>query len=157
MTKKKLQTETLTRCISSIKGKGAIDLAKRILLFLVNRSQGLTKEVCLTISEDEYTAKEIHKIVRALSGITHGTSDLNATWMPLTGSGFWFSLHYGHFEAPGVYNTEGQFAGLPGHLHESPDEPFRYTIWLSKDLWATKATVLNVSRKKLEGIRLTFE
>src|SRR3989344_2981903 len=76
--------------------RGASDLAKRILFFLLDRSNGLTEEVCFSISSEgvEYTEADVKQAGHTVGGMQscNGTTYLNEL-TALSGSDFSFSVH----------------------------------------------------------------
>lgn len=141
------------------------DLSKRILIFLINQSEALTKEVCLTLVENRegYTADEIREAavgIDAMKGSSY-TTHLNEL-IRLTGSEFRFDLHYGDFDPnrPGdPFNNDGQFAGCsldkvsrPGLA--SVGMPIRFTFWFAKGFYSRQAALVVATRELLERIGL---
>lgn len=141
------------------------DLMKRILVFLIDQSEGLTKEVCLTLQDgrEGYSGEEIHKA--AINGMfsSNGNTHLNEL-MILMGSELDFSLHFGDFDPTregDPFNTDGQFPGFPKESVAGGDEglvrkdmPTRYTFWLSRGSYSRDASPVVATRKKLEKIKL---
>lgn len=130
------------------------DLAKQMMIFLINQSLGLTKDVCFTLiaGREGYTAEEIDEARRI--GTDHLFHILRST-----GSTLMFTSHYGDFDpARGgdPMNCDGMFAGAEGVV-SNPDPamfkkgmPMRYTFWLAKDGYSRKAELIVTSREEIE-------
>lgn len=145
--------------------KDGTDLSKRVLAFLLDASEGLTKDVCLTLVADRegYTADEISAAaygvdsMKSRNGTTHINQILHAMGIELK-----FSVHYGDFDPTRTddpFNSYGQFAGLKAHEATEPGlvregMPLRYTFWLSKEHYSLQATLVVATREKLEQINL---
>jgi hypothetical protein len=139
------------------------DTAKRVIWFLIDKSNRLSKEVCVTLTQGQegYSAEEIDEIVRTLHGITscNGTTHLNEIFK-VTGTDFVFDLHYGHFGSDGSFDTSGMFPGAPTHMVLDPkltilNQPRRYTFWLSKKMYSKSAERIPVTRKEIKAIDLS--
>ncbi len=132
-------------------------LVKRILAFLLDQSQGLTKEVYLTLeSGQDYTDDEVHENAVTMNGLqsVNCQTHLNEI-MSAVGAGFEFSVHYGYFDKPGHFSTLGQFAGLPGpHFNDPLGIPTRYTFWCAYRSYSYTASPVLASRSELEAIDL---
>ena len=145
--------------------KAGTDLSKRILAFLIDRSEELTKEVCLTLVENRegYTADEISA---AAYGVGAMQSSCRTTHLDellcVMGSELCFSVHYGDFDpdrAGDLFNSDGQFAGWDrtqvardGKIREGM--PLRYTFWLAKRLYSRRTALVASTREELEQINL---
>lgn len=142
--------------------KNGTELSKRVLAFLIDSSEELTKEVCLSLVADRegYTADEI-------SAAGHGVGAMescNCTThlcelLDVMGSELSFSVHYGDFDparANDPFSQAGQFAGWHQADPESRREgmPLRYTFWLSKKNYSRQATLVVATREELEQINL---
>lgn len=151
---KKSQVAALKYMIFS--SQDGTELSKRILAFLINQSEGFTKEVCLTLVEDRegYTADEI----RSASCTIH-TTHLNQLFR-IMGTEFIFSYHYGDFDPTRIGNPfsfAGQFAGADISQVVDPEAiregmPERYTFWLAKHCYSDQAMLIITTRKELERI-----
>lgn len=136
------------------------DLTKRLLTHLIHKSEGLKREVCLTLWENRegYTAKEIRELVEEIDSDSNQLHGLTY----LAGADLTFSLHYGDFDpqrSNDPFSSEGQFAG------RSPEEvldkklitkgmPLRYTFWLGKGFHSRRAHYITTSRAELEKINI---
>src|SRR3989344_927969 len=146
--------------------KDGTDLSKRAMAFLIDQSEGLTKEVCLTLVADRegYTAEEIDAL---MSGVSTMESSVRTTYLNelllVTGSGFKFDIHYGDFDpcrSGDPFSCAGQFAGArvgsqvldPALAREGM--PLRYTLWLSKSRYSRQAALVVAGRNELEQINL---
>lgn len=141
------------------------DLSKRVLAFLLTQSEGLTKEVCLTLVEDRegYTGNEIHDAGLGVGAMQSSNciTRLHAL-LYLTGSELNYSVHYGDFDpirSDDPFNCDGQFAGhdvskvaRPGLVRTGM--PLRYTFWLARSPYSRDATLVTASRRKLGRINL---
>src|SRR3989344_7416148 len=141
------------------------DLSKRVLAFLIDQSERLTKEVCLTLVADRerYTAEEIRNAGHEMGAMSSSNCTTHlAELLRVTGSELNFSYHYGDFDptrAEDKFNCDGQFAGHmesqvvhPGLVRKGM--PLRYTFWLSKENYSRQATLVVATRKELEQINL---
>lgn len=151
------------------KSQEASDLAKQIVVFLVNASQGLTQEVCLTLvaGRDGYSAKEITAAEKDVGGMVSAnwTTHLNEL-LAAMGSDLVVSYHYGDFDPNrrgDKFNSDGIFANLantPGITIVGPAStmkaglPLRYTFWLAKEHYSQEATLITATRQDLAGIDL---
>lgn len=151
----------------SITKDGAV-LSKRLVMLLLDRSEGLTKEVCITLqdSREGYTADEITEAARGFDALTSSTG---VTFFDqiicAAGSEFRIGMHYGDFdptrkEKP--FSNAGQFSGMPSSMlgkNFDPEivregMPLRYTFWLSKENYSRKASLVIATREELEQINL---
>ncbi len=146
-------------------GRAKVDseLAKRILWFLFDQSEGLTKDIFLTLSEKDsgYSADEIsaaaHGVDRMISsaGQLHINEILAVAGINETDV-MYFTLHYGHIENEEL-NSLGQF---PGHKYREtkkihPDTaPLRYTFWLARGWYKKDITRVAATSKVLQSINL---
>ncbi len=140
-------------------------LAMQVLAFLIDKSEQLTKEVCLSLVADRegYTAEEITEAAYAVGGMqsSNGTTHLDGL-MSLIGGGFTTSVHYGDFDPTregDPHNTDGQFAGWdvskvqdPGLVIEGM--PTRYTFWISKGQYSRGAELVVATRAELDEINV---
>lgn len=122
-----------------IKAKDGNDLLKKIFFVLLAKSEGLTKEVFLTLEEGPDISRETiidtsRNLIRSSGGTTH-LDEL----MALMGSELHFSLHFGHY-VDGKPNKDGS--------------SMRYTFLLSKQMQAG-GEQLFVSLDELNAIELT--
>ena len=141
------------------------DLSKRIMSFLIDQSEKLTKEVVLTLIEnrEDFSGEEIREaaygIDRMLS--SNGATHINEVLLA-TGSDLDFSIHYGDFDPnrePDHFNNAGQLAGMDRSLVFNPESvregmPLRYTFWLSIGSYSRTASLVKVDREILEKIDL---
>lgn len=145
----KKQTAALKYMICMAKNEP--ELSKRVLLFLIDRSRGLTKEVCLSIAEGEFTADEISEAgigvgnMQSVSGTTH----INQL-LAVGGTKLSFSVHYGHIDpfkkGTGRLNTTGQMSEIA--------KPMRYTWWLADKYYSSRARLVRTDRSVLDVISL---
>lgn len=145
--------------------KNGTELSKRVLTFLIDQSQGLKREVCLTLVEDRegYTGKEIDSAARGVSGMVscNCTTHLGAL-ASLSGSELFFSVHYGDFDpkrSGDKFSSAGIFAGAPLSMVSHPSNaqeglPMRYTFWLAKKHYSRTAELVTATRKDLDLIDL---
>jgi hypothetical protein len=145
--------------------KNGTELSKRILAFLIDRSEGLTREVCLTLIEDRegYTKKEIDSAARGVGGMIscNCTTHLSAL-ASLSGSELCFSSHYGDFDpkrSGKKFSSAGIFAGAPLDMVTDPSNaqeglPMRYTFWLAKKYYSDTAELVTATRADLDLIDL---
>lgn len=122
-----------------IKAKDGNDLLKKIFFVLLAKSEGLTKEVFLTLEEGPDISRETiidtsRNLIRSSGGTTH-LDEL----MALMGSELHFSLHFGHY-VDGKPNKDGS--------------SMRYTFLLSKQMQAG-GEQLFVSLDELNAVELT--
>jgi len=147
------------------RAKNGTDLSKRVLAFLIASSEGLTKDVCLTLIENRegYSADEIHEAGRGVGGLQSscGTTFIDQILIAM-GSTLAVSVHYGDFDPSrpsNPFNTDGQFAGWPKDKLSQPESgrtgmPLRYTFWLSKRPYSRQASLVVATREALEKINL---
>ena len=132
--------------------KDGCELGKKLYFFLIDNSEGFTKEVYVTLTEgDEFTAEEIREVAREMDAMTscNCTTHLDAV-MKSTGTDFRFNLHYGSYNSDGSFNTDGQ-------IGDSGNARMRYTFWLAPGLYGAETLSLVevlVLRKDLEKIDL---
>lgn len=148
------------------KAKNGTELSKRILAFLIDQSEGLTKEVCLTLVADRegYTDKEINETGHEMHSMEscNGSTHLNEL-LQLLDTDFHFCYHYGSFNITGSeksFSPAGQFVGMTSPPVTDPDLlleglPLRYTFWLARGLYSNHATLLTTTRDELEQIDLS--
>ena len=109
-----------------LSNRGVGKLARRLLMYLMDKSEMLTKPVCVTITEnEEISAEEIKAInsdIGSLSAVGAGTM-INEL-IRLTGSKFEFSRHFGYMNETGFHH-ENQFSFNP------ESDKMNYTFWLS--------------------------
>ncbi len=152
-----------------IVSKVGSDLAKRSMLFLIDHSEELTKEVCLSMVEGRKGFDEVDIRDAATMDAMNSSNcptHLHEVMLAM-GSKFHFHLHYGDFSPRRMgdkFNNDGQFAGWPVEkvsLNRNPQGlvkegmPLRYTFWLSRESHSRKATFVPVSLKQLKKIKLT--
>ncbi|MFZ2523505.1 MAG: hypothetical protein WAW92_03940 [Minisyncoccia bacterium] len=144
------------------RAKDGSELSKRVLAFLIDSSDGLTKEVCLSLVADRegYNTEEISAAGHGVSDMQscNGTTHLSQIMVAM-GNDLYFSVHYGDFDPsrPGdPFSQAGQFAGIPQADPVSRQEgmPMRYTFWLSRENYSREAKLVTVKREELEQINL---
>ncbi|MEK7662343.1 MAG: hypothetical protein AAB355_02525 [Patescibacteria group bacterium] len=145
--------------------KNGTELSKRVLAFLIESSEELTKEVCLSLVADRegYTADEISAAGHGVGSMEscNGTTHLDQI-LHVMGSELSFSIHYGDFDPTRTddpFNSDGMFGGWdrsqvtrPGLILEGM--PLRYTFWLSKKNYSRQAALVVATREELEQIDL---
>lgn len=145
--------------------KDGTDTVRRILFFLINASNGLTEQVSVSFIQDKdgYTHGEINKAAHALGAMesSNGATHLDEM-MRLMGTPLNFSVHYGHYDETGKFDTEGMFPGLktlaPGHENDRDGMPLRYTYWLAEGMYGHSGQwrpLVTPSREELMAIDLT--
>lgn len=147
------------------KAKDGTDLSKKILALLIDRSERLTKEVCLTLVADRegYNAEEIDSAAHGLGAMQSCNCSTHLDQLlHLMGSGLQFECHYGDFDPNrdgDPFSSAGMFAGFPREM--VPDKeliiegmPVRYTFWLSAQIYSRQATLVVATRENLEQIDL---
>lgn len=145
--------------------KNGTDLSKRVLAFLIDQSEELTKDVCLTLVADRegHTADEIRAAAHGVHGMgsCNGTTHLDQL-LHVMGSKFSFLYHYGDFDPDRIgnpFSSAGQFAGCSSAQVSNPEllregMPLRYTFWLSEESYSRHATLVVATREELEQIDL---
>jgi hypothetical protein len=139
------------------------DTAKSIFFFLLDKSERLSKQVYVTFTQglEGYTGGEIDKAARSISGMhsCNCTTHIDQIMIAM-GTAHRFSVHYGHFDHDGKYDTSGMFPGLPQDMVSDPkltvlDAPCRYTFWLAPGSYSKSAERLTTTRQELETIDLS--
>ena len=147
------------------RAKNENEISKRVLAFLIDQSEGLTKEVCISLVADRegYTAEEIRAAGHGVGSMESGNGSTHVhELLDAMGSELNFSVHYGDFDSSrsdDPFISDGQFAGWSRHQVTRPglvreDMPMRYTFWLSKKNYSRQATLVGATRQKLEQIDL---
>jgi hypothetical protein len=149
--------------------KSSTILAKKVAFFLIDQSERLTQEVCISLIDgmDGYDASIVSEATR-IESLTSCNGDAHIHQvMRAMGSDHCFSIHYGDFDPKrdgDPFNTDGQFAGAPlWMVHGGKENPnivkeglaLRYTFWLARKFYARNAKYLQISRQGLEAIDLT--
>lgn len=142
-------------------------LVKQIMYFLLDKSEQLTKEVCVTLSHDRYGYRghEIFKSAEDLSNICagNGTTYFDEILM-VTGSGFRFDSECGYFDHKGEFINGGDHDYLANIQDQHPkifeaSYPsicnVRYTFWLSQEPCSRKAQRFNECRAGLQAIDIS--
>lgn len=144
-----------------------VELTKRVLAFLIDQSEGLTKEVCLTLTEgcQGYSAEEINIAAHGMSAMRscNSTTHLSEI-LDVMGSELDFDVHYGDFDPTregDPFSNAGQFAGWDASLVRGQDAelvregmPLRYTFWLARKFFSRGAVLVTTTREELEKINL---
>jgi len=128
-------------------------LTKKILWFLIEASEMITKEVAVTLWEnrDGFTVEEINEVFMGMKSMR------SCNWvvhldeiMYLLGTDFEFEYHYGHLDpkADAGFNSDGQFKNV-NHEH-----PTRFTFWLARG-YSRDAITLPITKTDLEVIDLS--
>jgi hypothetical protein len=140
-------------------------IAKLVLTMLIDESEMLTREVCLTLVEGDsgYNADEISYAAHAESAFTSSNcpTHLNEI-MKAMGSDLFFCCHYGDFDPlreGNPFSTEGQFAGCSRQQVSDPKlltegMPMRYTFWLAREYYSKQAVLVGATRETLEKVDL---
>jgi hypothetical protein len=143
--------------------KDGTPLTKQILSLLIDRSQELTKDVCLSLVDgrEGYGADEINVAAHGVGAMTsgNGTTYLDELCV-LMGAQLGFSVHYGDFDptrSEDQFDTSGMFPGAPLKTVSDPrlvreGMPMRYTFWLSKKNYSRQAELITANREELEKI-----
>ncbi len=147
------------------KSKYGSDLAKKIFFYLLDKSDNLTKEVCVSLVEglSGYNNDEIHNAAFSVDFMKscNLTTHLNEIFDAM-GSGFNFSTHYGDFDPnrEDIFNSDGMFVGWDrnqvsreGLIKEGM--PMRYTFWLSEDEFSADANLIPFTRYEIDSIDLS--
>lgn len=142
------------------------NLLKRILAFLIDRSENLTKEICLVLVADRegYTGEEIDAAAHRLHGMqsANGTTHLDQI-LHVMGADLCFSCHYGDVDPTRTHNpfsAAGQFCGLSESIVKNKDAlaegmTLRYTFWLAKKIYPPQGIkLIATTRFELEQINL---
>lgn len=141
------------------------DVSKRIMACLIQHSEGLTKEVCLTIVEnrDGFSTQDVRDASDGVDFMlsSNGTMHLSQILRAM-GSTFTVSQHYGDFDATrqgDAFNSDGIFAGMPEHSVSRPGLvskglPLRYTFWLAREYYSRNAISVSVTKTDLDAIDL---
>lgn len=148
-----------------LKSQEANELAKRIMFWLIEKSEGLTKDVCICLNEadGEFSADEIQLAARSFdhASSSNSRSHLGAVFRAMN-SEFSFHMHYGDFDptrAEGErLNTDGIFAGHRNVLRAGDAKegmPMRYSFSLARFYHQNDADLIPTSRKQLEAIDLS--
>ena len=145
--------------------KNGTELSKRVLAFLIDQSEELTIEVCLTLvaNREGYTADEISAAAHGVRGMKscNGTTHLDQI-LRVMGSELSFSYHYGDFDparSADPFSSDGQFADWSSAQVSKPEllregMPLRYTVWLSKQNYSRQANLLVATREEFKQIDL---
>ncbi len=136
------------------KSPDANDLAKKLTGLLINKSEGFTKAVHITLIESAELSKE------ELQGVYQGFHDMRSsplhTHLPevlvAAGIDMKFSHLYGH------YGDNGEFEGMDTRGDSDQKKPLAYTFWLAKETHARdKGEEIVFSREELLSVDLTRE
>ncbi len=136
-----------------LKAEGT-DLAKRVLTFLINRSEGLTRDVCVSLvsGREGYGRKEIEAAAHSVHNMHSVNHSVHIDALTtLMGS----ELHFSSSRTCLVEES-------PGHLQfndlESADSPLKgqycLSFWLTKENYYREAALFAVTREELEAIDL---
>ena len=146
--------------------KVGTELTKRVLAYLIDNSELLTREVCvvLNVGDGEFSRNEIDAAARGMQPMqsSHGSVHLDEI-MYVSGSMFWFSVHYGDYDPTREgerCSSAGIVAGYPENLVLDKSliesgHPLRYTFWLAKEDYSRTAELLTPSREELDQIDIT--
>lgn len=145
--------------------KDVQDVSKRLVATLIDHSENLTRDVCLTLLADRegFNAEEIRDATYGIDRLisTTGTTHINQLFVAM-GVDLVLSLHYGDFDptrGDEPFNTDGQFSGKSPDMVRSPGllktgMPLRYTYWLSRSYYSDTAQLIKITREELEQIDL---
>ena len=139
------------------KARDGTDRAKKILSLLIDASEGLEKEVFITVTGGEgFTEEELQDDSLSVGAVqsSNCTTHLGAL-LHLMGTDFHFTHHYGHMTEDGEYDTTGQFPGAPDHPTHTGEEPVRYTYWLARESYSKEASRVSVSREEIDAVDLS--
>jgi hypothetical protein len=145
---------------------GNCDLSKRILTLLIDKSERLTKDVCISLVDNRegYSGEEIEN---AAVGIDNMLSSLGTTHLDqilhAMNSAFSFRFHYGDYDSSrqdDPFNNDGQFPGWPKDKVQAEGlvlegMPTRYTFWLSRVPYSRVAEAITISREELDQVDIT--
>jgi hypothetical protein len=134
-------------------------ITRKLLLFLIDKSNELTRDVCITLWETDsgFSAKEIRKIQGEFNSMCSGNRTTHVTEILVAmGSNFCFSDSYGDFDPtrrPDPFDNSVQFSGSTSSPKKHVEaKPFRATFWLSKKRYTRNSKFLKVDRELLEKI-----
>ncbi len=124
-------------------------LSKQILGYLLENSQGLSREVCFTLWQGNRLRAE--ELIKAVSDIEESVSRLVSMVMQSMGSGFEFSAAFGHYDLNGVFQANGHRLKSGS---EYQDAIIRYTFWLARTQRSDFALALVPDTAELRAIDL---
>jgi hypothetical protein len=148
--------------------KNGTHLSKRILAILIDKSENLTREVCLTLvaEREGFSGEEIDIAARGMHTMqsSDGTTHINQLMLAM-GTDLRFDVHYGDYDparAGDPFSSAGQFPGWDPALVHDPDPeeacredmPMRYTFWFAKGHYSRTAALVTTTREELEKIDL---
>lgn len=136
---------------------------KQIMYFLIDRSERLTKEVCVTLTQDceGFTGNEIDRDARKMSSLASRNCSTHIDQIMIAlGTKFRFCVHYGNFGNDGKFDTSGMFPGMSKNLVLDEkltilNAPMRYTYWLASDYYSKTAKTIPVTRAELDAIDIS--
>lgn len=124
-------------------------LSKQVLASLIDSSEGLTKDVCLSLVTDRegYNSEEVLEAANGIHDMqsSNGTTHLHGI-ISAMGSELDFAFYYGDFDSTRT--------GDPFNNDNDDAQPVRYTFWLSRKDNLRQAELVIVNREKLESINL---
>lgn len=156
--KTKRQVAALKYLILS--SKDGSKAAKRIAIYLIEQSQQLTKEVCISLvtGEHGYTARQIQSAAENFDSFISslGSTHLNEVCV-LMGGEFCFSFSYGDYDNGrngDRFDNDGQFAGSPVEKVRTPGlarmgMTTRYTFWFAKKRCSRQSTRVPATKELL--------
>jgi len=143
------QVSALKYLVTQAKGpRESLELAKKILWFLLEESKGGTKEVCVVLFEDVHgTRDEVAQAAYRVGGFHSANMDVHLDQICIAANTeFRFSLHYGEQSSEG-FDSSDQFG--------EEEVPLRYTFWFAKGNYSKVAKVIEVTRAELDAIDLS--
>ena len=124
--------------------------AKQLVALLIDPSEKLTREVHITLNQDQngYTEEEVRQIGRSVDTFNSCNCDTHLTQiLHAMGAELGFSLHYGHYRG-NSFDTSGQFDGSAS---------MSYTFWLAKEMYGRgyEGKEIFVAREDIEAIDIS--
>lgn len=145
--------------------KHASEMTKRICYLLFDKSENLSREVCLVLREGVggFTSEEVSEVGRNFGVLGSSNCDIHLPEiLRAMGSSLTNSNHYGHRTSTD-FNADGIFAGFPARLVLSARErpgivaegkSMRYTFWLAEDMYSRSATIVRATKRNLMAVDL---
>lgn len=128
-----------------IKSKDMEPIAKKLALYLIVVSHGLTREVRMTVTEGvrSFTREDVEAVGNGFHDMqsTHGTTHLCVVMAGMQ-TDFKFDHHIGTLCA-----DDGEIRHLPNDIRS-------YTVWLSNIAYSRTATNLKANRRKIDAISI---
>lgn len=126
-----------------IKSRDVKPIAKKLALYLIAVSRGLTREVRFTVTEGvrSWTREDAEAVA---SGFHDMRSSGGTTHLSVIMTGMETDFHFDHHI--------GTFCADDGECRYLPNNILSYTVWLSNIAYSRTATNLRVNRKRIEAI-----